>query len=227
MTRKDLQTKYNIIGENKDIQLFRKRGEKTYGIGYIGNIELRKGKAVFNGVAYDNLDELDKAIVAWGESLPYPADTYCPMYNERWRIESRLIWYLEHKLGFSRSKSAWNHNLYERNIGENTKLHFYIGDADDTDKVTIRSKWGEYVYCYEADDAEKGIATISSIVNASVLLMANDMVSIISVCDNKVNTEIDAFTEDKSNIFGLKKVNFKELMIAKLEEQLKALKEMA
>ena len=50
MNRKDLQEKYNIIGENKDITLFSK-GPAKRGIGYTGNISLANGKAKFNATA--------------------------------------------------------------------------------------------------------------------------------------------------------------------------------
>ena len=50
------------------------------------------------------------------------------------------------------------------------------------------------------------------------------MVDTLSVCDNNVTSEIEAYIPSNKNIFGFQEVNFKELMIARLEGVLEALK---
>lgn len=224
MTRKDLETKYNIIGENADIQMFRKREDAHTGIGYCGNISLKNGKAVFNGKSYTDLDSLDDAFVEYAKTLPYPIDTYCPMYNEGWRVESRILWYLTEKMGFKRHTKGWN-PVYTKPIGPSFSLEFYVEkDREDDDKVCIISKYGEYTFRSSVDNAEEGIAAITTIANTSILEMAKDMVGAISFCPDNVSAEIDAFVPSNKNIFGLEKVSFKDMMIAALESQLKALK---
>lgn len=225
MTRKDLETKFKILGENKDITLFRKNEDAHTGIGYCGNISLKNGKAVFNGKTYSNIVSLDNDLREWEKSLPYPVDTYCPMYRDNWRVESRIIWYLTEKLGFKAVHHNWD-LAYERAIGPSFSLAFYI-DKEKTDvdgKVVITSKYGMYHFRTSVDNAEDGIAAINTIVNTSVLEMAKDMVDTLSVCDNKVTDEIETYVPSKRNIFGVEQVDFKELMIARLEGVLKALK---
>ncbi len=226
MTRKDLQEKYNIIGENKDIMLFRKRGEYSYGIGYCGNISLKNGKAVFifNGKTYTDLETLDNALVEWEKSLPYPVDTYCPMTRESYRTESRIVWYLTEKMGFEHSKSGWEAGAYVRSIGPNSQLRFNVRQDLKNEKVDITSEFGGMTFTQSVDNAEDGIAVIDSIINGSVLMGAKDMVDIISACGEKITTEVEAYIPTKENFFGIKKVSFKDLMIARLENVLKQLK---
>lgn len=224
MTREDLKTKYNIIGENKDIMLFRKSGEYTYGIGYCGNITMKNGKMIFNEKSYSDLESLDKALVEWEKTLPYPVDTYCPMTRETHRVENRIIWYLTEKMGFERSKSGWDVGVYVRSIGPNSQLHFNVRQDFENEKVNITSQFGGMTFTQSVDNAEDGIAVIDSIVSGSVLMGAKDMVDIISACGEKVTTEVEAFIPTKENMFGIKQVSFKDLMISKLENILKQLK---
>ena len=226
MTRKDIQNKYNIIGNNNDICLFRKSGEFTYGIGYCGNISLVKGNIIFNGKKYKDVDSLDEALIAWEKSLPFPVDSYCPMYKESYRVEARVISYLTEKLGFNRKfvNGGWD-TAYVKSIGPSFDLSFHLDKSKNDDCLTIFSKYGEYAFRQDIKTAEDGIACISAIVNASVLQMATDIVSVLSVCDTKVTSDVDMFVESKKNILGFEKVNFKDFMIKNLENQLKALKE--
>lgn len=225
MTRNDLKTKYNIIGENKDIMLFRKHGEKTYGIGYCGNITLKNGKVIFNGKTYSDLETLDNALVEWEKSLPYPVDTYCPMTRESYRTESRILWHLTEKMGFEASKSGWEAGLYVRSVGPNSQLRFKVRQDLENEKVDITSQFGGMTFTQSVDNAEDGIAVIDSIINSSVLMEAKDMVDIISACGEKVTADVEAFIPTKENFFGIKQVSFKDLMIARLESILAQLKE--
>lgn len=225
MTRNDIKTKYNFIGENKDMMLFRKSGEFTYGIGYCGNITLKNGKAIFNGKTYNDLETLDNALVAWEKSLPYPVDTYCPMTRESCRTESRIVWHLTEKMGFESSKSVLEAGLYVRSIGPNSELRFNVRHDLENEKVNITSRFGGMTFTQSVDNAEDGIAVIDSIINGSVLMMAKDMVDLISACGEKVTIEVEAFIPTKENIFGIKKVSFKDLMIARLENVLAKLKD--
>ena len=225
MTRNDIKTKYNFIGENKDMMLFRKRGAFTYGIGYCGNITLKNGKVIFNGKTYNDLETLDNALVGWEKSLPYPVDTYCPMTRETYRTESRIVWYLTEKMGFERSKSGWEADLYVRSIGPNSQLRFNVRQDLENEKVDITSQFGGMTFTQSVDNAEDGIAVIDSIINSTVLMGAKDMIDIISACGEKVTTEVEAFIPTKENFFGIKKVSFKDLMIARLESILAQLKE--
>lgn len=223
MTRKDIQEKYNFIGDNNDISLYRKKGEFSYGMGYCGNITLKKGNAVFNGKTYKDIESLDNALVEWEKSLNFPVDTYNPMTKESYRVESRLIWYLTEKMGFKSMYSDWNH-YYAKDIGPNFQLRFDIKQHFEHEKVQISTTFKTMSFTQEVDNTEEGLAVINSIVKGTVLMMAKDVVDVMSVCGNEVTTEIDAYVP-ANNIFGQKKVSFKELMIEKLEETLKQLKE--
>lgn len=222
MTRKDIQEKYNFIGDNNDISLYRKKGEFSYGMGYCGNIALKNGHAVFNGKTYKDIESLDNALVEWEKSLKFPVDTYNPMTREAYRVECRLVWYLTEKMGFKSYYSDWDH-YYAKNIGPNFQMRFYI-KVIELEKVQIQTSFSNMSFIQEVVDAEDGIAIIDSIVKGTVLMMAKDVVDIMAACGNEVTTEIDAYVP-ANNIFGQKKVSFKDLMIEKLEETLKQLKE--
>lgn len=223
MTRKDLQTKYNIIGENKDINLYRKHGEFSYGIGWCGNIALKNGKAVFNDKAYSTIEELDNALVEWEKTLPYPVDTYNPMLRKSYKVEAQLIWYLTEKLGFKDKREGWNY-YFGKSIGDNCELSFHLKQDTEKECVSIFSKFGEYHFTQEVTDTDTGVAVISSIVNGECLSMAKDMIDLISVCDEKVVSEIEAYAP-ANTLFGFKRVSFKDMMIERLEKALAQLKE--
>ena len=224
MTRKDLQTIFNIIGENKDIALFWKEEQKRTGNGYCGNIALKNGKAVFNGKAYADLETLGNALNEWAKTLEYPVDTYCPLYRESWRTESRILWYLTEKMGFKRSYRDWE-MVFVRPIGPSFNLEFFVqhGQGNEEEKVVIISRYGEFTFRNAVDNAEDAISTIHAIINGCVLEMAKDMVDVISICDAKTAKDIKAYVP-ANNIFGREEVSFKEMMITALEAQLKALK---
>lgn len=226
MTRKDLQEKYNIIGNNNDISLYRKQGEYDYGCGYCGNIQLKNGKAIFNEKSYKDIDSLDTALREWEKSLPWPVDTYNPMLVKRANLESRIIWYLTDKLGFKHTVINWGLK-YVKNIGPDYQIFFEVGrprDMDD-DTVTIYSQYGGMNFRYEAHEAEDAVEMISAIVRESIFQMSSDMVNTLSILpDTDVPSDIEAFVEDQSTILGFKKVDFKTTMIALLEKELKKLK---
>ena len=128
------------------------------------------------------------------------------------------------KMGFEHSSSAWEAGLYVRSIGPNSQLRFNVRQDLENEKVEITSQFGGMTFTQSVDNAEDGIAVIDSIINSSVLMMAKDMLDIISACGEKVTTEVEAFIPTKENFFGIKKVNFKDLMIARLENVLAQLK---
>lgn len=223
MTRKDLQEKYNIIGENKSISLYRKHGEFSYGVGWCGEIALKNGKAVFNGQAYSTIADLDNALVEWEKSLPYPVDTYNTMSRPSYKVDSQLTYYLTEKLGFKVKSANWSVR-YAKEIGDNCELSFSVEQDIEKECVRITSRFGEYHFTQEVTDTETGVAVISSIVNGECLSMAKDMIDLMSVCDTKVTADVEAYVNTKSNIFGIKPVSFKDMMIERLEKVLAQLK---
>ena len=225
MNRKDLQEKYNILGDNNDISLYRKKGEYTYGIGYCGNISLKNGKAIFNNKSYNDIESLDKALREWETSLPWPVDTYCPLMSGSACLQDRIIWYLTEKLSFKQTISNWN-TVYVRNIGPNCQISFVVERPRnlDEDKVIIISKCGGLTFRNEVKTADDGVNTISSIVRQSVLQMSSDMVNILSLLPDTKVPNIEAYVKSNKNIFGLEKVDFKGMMISLLENELKKLK---
>lgn len=224
MTRKDIEEKYSIVGKNEDIMLFRKSTESTNSLGYCGNIALKNGKAVFGGKAYSDIASLDKALVAWEKSLMYPVDTYCPMLRDGYRVESRIVWHLTERLGFGFSKSDFQPGAYERKIGPNASIKVVVQHEFDEGTVSIVCEYGDMTFSQSVTDADHGIAVIDSIVSGGVLMMAKDIVDLISSCGDEVTTDIDAYVSDKNAFFGLKPTDFKSLMVSRLEMVLVSLK---
>lgn len=222
MNRKDLQEKYNILGENKDIMVFTK-GPAKRGIGYAGNISLENGKAKFNGKSYGDVESLSAALTEWADSLEWPVDSYCPMTNETYRLLDRVTWYLTDKLGFVEDRSNWGDGyVYGRNIGPGYAIVFRIYNIHD--EITIASKYAGLTFSQTVKDIDEAVSMITHIVRSEILMMAKDMVAALSLLPEKEMTDVELFVESNKNIFGLEKVDFKSSMIALLEKELKSLK---
>lgn len=225
MNRKNLQEKYNILGNNDNISLYRKQGEYTRGIGYCGNISLKNGKAIFNDKSYNDIESLDKALREWEASLPWPVDTYNPLFRKGAALTDRVVWYLTDKLGFERSTSNWDLK-YVKNIGPNCQIFFGFGPRQmDEATVTLVSQYGGVTFRNEFDDIDNAVDFISTIVRESVLQMSSDMVNLLSLLPDTKVPDIEAYTKSNANIFGFEKVDFKNMMISLLENELKKLKE--
>ena len=225
MNRKDLQEKYNILGDNNDISLYRKKGEYTYGIGYCGNISLKNGKAIFNNKSYNDVESLDKALREWEASLPWPVDTYNPLMRGSACLQDRIMWYLTEKLGFVELRDNWG-TKFVRNIGPNCRISFEVERprALDEDTITIISQYGNATFRSVIKDTDDGVAMISSIVRESILQMSSDMVNILSTVPETEVPDIQAYVKSNRNIFGFEQVDFKGMMISLLENELKKLK---
>lgn len=224
MNRKDLQEKYNIIGNNDDISLYRKQGEYTRGIGYCGNIKLKNGYALFNKQYYKTVEELDMALRAWEAILPWPVDTYNPMMRKGAVVEDRVVWYLTEKMGFKTVHADWSVR-YSKEIGINSAISFSVDrNGIDSDKITIICPYGPYTFREEFTDAESAVAMISSLVRQEVLQMSSGMVEALSVCPDVEIPEIEAYVKSNKNFFGIEKIDYKSMMISLLENELKKLK---
>ncbi len=224
MNRKDLQEKYNIIGKNDDICLYRKHGEYEGGFGYCGNVSLKNGKAVFNGVQYPTVEALDAALREWEKTLPWPVDTYNPMMRKGAIVEDRVVWYLTEKMGFKAVHADWSVR-YSKEIGINSSISFSVDrNGIDSDKITIICPYGPYTFREEFTDAESAVAMISSLVRQQALQMSSGMVEALSVCPDVDVPEIEAYVKSNRNIFGIEKIDYKSMMISLLENELKKLK---
>lgn len=222
MNRKDLEKKFNFYGNNDDISLYSKeRGNR--GLGYLGNISLINGKARFNGKLYGDTESLLSALKEWGDSLEWPVDTYNPMMNERYRIESRITWYLEEKLGFERDMSEWEDGTkYIRKIGPGYCIHVRIYNIKD--EVSIASKYAGMTFTQKVEDADTAVASIAHMVRYEILMMAKDMIDTLSLLPDKEMTDIEMFVDSKRSFFGIEKVDFKSVMVDLLEKELKKIK---
>lgn len=222
MTRKQIQEKYDIIGENKSISLYRKRGEAPEGRRFCGTITLHGGQVYFNGNKYKTLEDLDTALVEWAKSLPYDVDSYNPMYNENWRTEMRVIDYLS-SIGFKQEYHGYK-CVYAKSVGGDYKITFELGRRVEDGKVRISSEYAGAFYAFTADTAEEGINAISAIVNSDVLMMSKDIVDLLAICNVKTVEEVEAYTMKGGNPLNIKKVDFKGMLIDRLETMLTALK---
>lgn len=224
MTRKDLQEKYNIIGNNDNISLYRKRGEYDRGIGYCGNIFLKRGKVIFNGVQYSTIEALDNALREWEKSLPWPVDTYNPMMRRGAVLEDRVIWYLTEKMGFKTISSNWQVR-YSKEIGINSSISFIVDRAGmEDEKITIVCPFGPYTLRQEIADVDEAVAMISSIVRQQVLQMASGIVEALSVCPDVEVPEMEAYVKSNRSLFGIERIDYKSMMVSLLEKELKKLK---
>ena len=221
MTRNDLKETFNFLGENNDIQLFHKDKTNCRGIGYCGNISLVRGKAVFNGKKYSDIESLKVALAEWADTLEWPVDSYCPLTRESYRIKERVEWFLTDKLGFNGVNHDWDY-VFERNIDPEFKMSFKISNKED--KVKILSKYGEYTFYNEIKSAEDGVKIISTLVREYALSMASDIVGVVSDCPDTDIAEINVLMDTNTNMFGIKPVDYKTTMINLLEKELKKLK---
>ena len=229
MTREDLQKKFNIIGTNTRISLYRKKGEYTRGLGYCGDITLKNRKAIFNGKSYADIESLDAALREWENSLPWPVDTYNPMLRKSAALVDRLAWFLTDKMGFELSHENWE-TKYVKTIGPSFRLEFTLenklrtGEGEYEDTVTIATQYGKMYFTQDVEDVDTGVGIISTLVKSTVLTMSSDMVNLLAACPDVVVPEIKAYVENKASFFGWEKADFKTIMIKLLEEQLDKLK---
>lgn len=227
ITRKVLSEKYNIIGENKDIVLYRKKEDIHYsnrGLGYCGNVQLVNGKVIFNGKKYSDIDSLDNALIEWENSLEFPIDTYNPMMREGAKLYSKIDWFLCEKMGFKTKVINWE-SYYIKSFGIDFALKFTLKNSYEDESVNITCSFGGIHFTQNFTDVNEGIALISTITQNCVLSMAKDVVDALAVIPKERTTEIETFVNSNKNIFGIEKVSFKDLMINMLERELKALKE--
>jgi hypothetical protein len=222
MNRKDLEKKFNFFGNNNDISLYMK-GHASRGLGYLGNISLINGKAKFRGKSYSDLESLYSAMKEWGDSLEWPVDTYNPMMNECYRLESRITWYLEEKLGFERDMSEWEDGTkYIRKIGPGYYIHVRVYNIKD--EVSIDSKYAGMTLTQKVEDADTAVASIVHMVRSEILMMAKDMIDTLSLLPEKDVTDIEMFVDSKRSFFGIEKADFKSVMVDLLEKELKQIK---
>ena len=224
MTRKDLEERFVLFGHNDNISLYRKRTEETV-FGYCGSIRLERGKATFNGHVYADVDSLDSALTEWGEALEWPVTSYDPMLNDTYRLESRLITWLEDKMHFKQKEGTWERgNTYIRKIGPGFEIFFTLDRSMKDDKVQIYSKYAGMSIMQDVSTPEEGVAVMSSFIRSTILTMATDIIDALADCPEADNAEIRAFVASKNNIFGFEEVDYKKVMISELEKQLKKLK---
>lgn len=217
MTRKDLKEHFDIIGENKNISLYQNQR-------YCGSIELRNGKAYLNGQGHATVFGLQVALDAWAKSLPYPVESYNPFFYEEYRTEMRITSYLEDKMGFRQEYGGYRGPLYIREIGPNCRIEFGVRMNEKNTGVDITSDFGSVHYYHTAKTAEDGIAVLSSIVNSEVLMMSKDMVDILGKCKPEIGEEVETYINSDRTFLGIERVDFKSLMIERLESALKSLK---
>ncbi len=220
MNRQDLKSKFSISGTNSDLRLYR-IGEFTY----CGSVSLKRGKVWFNEKSYSDVESLDKALLEYAKTLPYPIATYNPSLNEFCRVEDQLSYILTNKFKFCKSSeigAGYYGQFYVRKIGPNIGLRVGIRNTDIG--IDLSLKYGKYTFEKTVTTTEDGLAYINSMINTVVSLSAIDMVSLISKCSGNISSDIDAFVDSNTSTLGFERVDFKTLMISTLEEQLKALK---
>ena len=217
MTRKDLKKHFDIFGENKNISLYQNQR-------YCGSIELRNGKAYLNGQGHATVFGLQVALDVWAKSLPYPVETYNPMLKDSYRTEMQVVSYLTDKMGFKEEYKGWNGPVYTRQVGPNCKVGFEVKPSDKGEGVVISSDYGGMHFFHTSKTADEAVAVLSSLINAEVLMMSKDMVDIIGKCKPEIIGDIETYVDTKNNFLGIERVDFKTLMVERLESALKALK---
>lgn len=222
MNRKDLEQKFHIYGNNNNVSLYTKE-RASCGLGYLGSISLINGKAKFDGKSYSDLESLYSAIKEWGDSLEWSVGTYDPMLNERYRLKSRIAWYLKEKLGFKLDTSVRQEGeKYIHKIGPGYYICIRIFDVND--EVSIASKFAGMTFEQKVEDADTAVASISHMIHSEILMMAKDMIDALSLLPDKEMTDIEMFVDSKKNFFGIEKVDFKSVMVDLLETELKKIK---
>lgn len=89
--------------------------------GYLGEFSIASnGVPEFNLVKYDVTEQLIDAIKKYNSTLPWPSDSYCPLYTEEHRIDCRIDYFLKN-LGFKFSDFLSQYKKTYRLVFESDK----------------------------------------------------------------------------------------------------------
>lgn len=180
----------------------------------------------FNDTRYNNVDDLLTAVKLFNDTRMFPAEYYDPSYNERYRTESKISWYLVDKLGFKSSRSSIGNNpIYvKKDLYGNVVCQIMVIINDDCTGSIVRSVDGsslmENAFTCAVDAVSKinGILTYETAHNVMKNLEVLD-------CINKYDVNINGITKTTvSRSFNVFKEDYKDKIIRELESILDKLK---
>lgn len=230
ITRKDLESKFYIIGNNNSIALYDAAACKSgNGRGYSGNCSIKNGKIHFNGNVHDNVDSFVEDLKAFANSpcIIWPMWTYDPYLNEDFRKSSRIGWHLIEKLGFKYSDTYSDYlandrleDKYVLDTGLNTII-VYISVIGG--KISVRSNLNGMFVEGTYDSITSSVEAVETIVKSILLNNVGSMCEVLSKL--QTNCNIDLTLIDTKNLFDITKIDFKQYMVTVLENELKKLKD--
>lgn len=143
--------------------------EPSLGLNYMGDCVIMPKGYKFNGNVYKTVDDLFGGFKEWHKTLDLPSRFYDPLYNETYRLQGTIVWYLTDVLGFVADEKDFC-NTYKRCFGT-TVMRVQIEVSKDNE-VSISYQYGKYQMFTTIKDYKEGF----NFVNAYVTIVLAETV---------------------------------------------------
>lgn len=223
MTIKDLEGAYSTLTRDGYIYLFKEGFDYQAKVKILPNGKVR----LEDKMTYDTIKELQEGIEEHISKLPFSSNTYCPLIRHGVNLQKQAEEYLR-RLGFVEWRS---HNVYgirnvfalRFNIYDNVStLSIYLEEKDDKVNLGVLSQ----TYLIASpwyDTIEQCVRYIDEVISSVYLLAMPVFLKMMDTIQLTGFSNIDIKKVDKS--FNVHNIDIKQMLIPKLEEALKILKE--
>lgn len=192
----------------------------SFGLNYMGDCVVTPKGYKFNGNVYKTVDELFGSFKDWHKSLDLPSRFYDPLYNEDYRLEATIVWYLTDVLGFK--NDAFKNYIYTLTFGV-TELKIYVEPGV---KLYLTYFFKDYQYSIPVKDYKEGfnfINTYVTMVFAETVPMRNHLIGKLICYNDAKMPKIEAI--DYRNVLKPDCVDGNKMILARLKELVKQLED--
>lgn len=202
---------------------------------YIGEVAHNPstGRVTFLGKKYTDCEELKKACIEWADSLPYSSDCFDNTFVNSYQMQAIATEHLE-RLGFEQKKSRWGYSdtwvlrFSPYDVGGALQITLdsnNVGDKrEEVDTIVAIGEWTSRATHKSWEDIVK---RIDGLVLSVYLSAMPKMLDVTDKIDLKSigATSNDVFERINYGTMSIERFALKGLLVAKLEEALKILKE--
>lgn len=222
MTRKDIQTVYGVIGENKNISLYKE-------CKYRGSVCLKNRRAyithplpLVSDYGYSDVESLSKRLNEANALLRYDIGTYDPSMKEDYRTATRIHQYLD-SLGFSVSHKNWGLDTYVKVMCPNFSIHVIVKVKDNTTEGSISMTCDDFTSERNFNGEEEAIDIINYFLKLQLLSSVGSTVNLLNKIGEGNAVNADMYRMNFGS-FNVEHFSFKDSMIMMLEEEIKKLR---
>lgn len=197
--------------------------------GYLGEFSIaNNGMLEFNLVKYDTTEQLIGAIRKYNSMLPWPPDSYCPLYTEEYRTDCRIDYFLKN-LGFKFSDFLSQSKKTYRLVFESDKNYVIIVSYHVNNEHSIDVTY----YFSEEARANKCCTSLGEVISFFSTIISSVLINLsaetIYVLDKLKNIDMNSIKNgDISWIDGIeiKRISLVGYLKKRTQETLRRLEEM-